>query len=81
MNRGQYAFVIIRDFVGVVLFMVVKQQGGQQMIGVRYKNGLGKVVVEQFATQQQAKRFCFYELANTGYELFYINKYNQRGIK
>lgn len=51
------------------------------MIGVRYKNGLGKVVVEQFATQQQAKRFCFYELANAGYELFFINKYNQRGIK
>ena len=49
------------------------------MIGVRYKNGLGKIVVEQFATQQQAKRFCFYELANTGYEIFFIKQYNKGG--
>ena len=51
------------------------------MIGVRYKTVLGKVVVEQFATQQQAKQFCFYELANTDYELFFINKYNKGGKK
>lgn len=49
------------------------------MIGVRYKNGLGKTIVEQFATQQQAKRFCFVELGNTGYEIFFINNYNKRG--
>lgn len=40
------------------------------MICVKFKNGQ-----ETFATYKQAKRFCYYELANTGYELFYINKY------
>lgn len=41
------------------------------MIGVRYKNGLGKIVEHLFDNTRQAKQFCFYELANTGYELFY----------
>lgn len=42
------------------------------MICVKFKNGQ-----EIFDTYRQAKRFCFYELANAGYELFYINKHNK----
>lgn len=42
------------------------------MICVKFKNGQ-----EIFDTYKQAKRFCFYELANAGYELFYINKHNK----
>lgn len=42
------------------------------MICVKFGSGC-----ETFDNYKQAKRFCVYELANTGYELFYINKYNK----
>lgn len=46
------------------------------MICVKFKCA-GKIHREYFATHGQAKRFCIYELANEGYELFFINKYNK----
>lgn len=34
---------------------------------------------EYFDSYRQAKRFCFYELANEGYELFLTNKHSKGG--
>lgn len=48
------------------------------MIGVRYKNRQGAFIELAFDNTRQARKFCFYELANAGYELFYIK---QGGIK